>query len=354
MKQEDKILMLSSTLNWKPENIDYASVNWDELVEKAILHKVAGTLYEPFRDNLNVPVYIFEIMEYLYFGQKMVGRKKIEEFQHVIEELCKNDIKVMILKGIYMVPYVYKDLGLRSFGDMDLLIRTEDIEKACHVLTENGYVRGEYNFYERKLTPYALDNNQQYIGEFQKMNDDLMDECYSIDLNNRLGVDYEHGLLNTDEIWKRSIPFQFGNCTVQCISNEDILIQYCYQTYARTKELKYVKKGREMELRSYMDVRTLIKNTAVDWDIFFSLAEDANIIHDVEYTLYFCHLIFGDVLDSSVLSRIHKEKVLEMDSCAYQQWITEENKGIYKYCTEDFLPRMFDMDRFTFAIGTDF
>lgn len=80
-------------------------------------------------------------------------RKIREDFQHnaarnvvlstelcsVFEEFEERGIEVLAYKGPAMAIQIYGDLSLRSFVDLDLLIRPDDAASAGSVLTTRGY-----------------------------------------------------------------------------------------------------------------------------------------------------------------------------------------------------------------------
>ena len=48
-------------------------------------------------------------------------------------------IEVIVLKGLYLVEHIYPSIGLRTFGDLDLLVRKERLADALVVMQGLGY-----------------------------------------------------------------------------------------------------------------------------------------------------------------------------------------------------------------------
>lgn len=60
-------------------------------------------------------------------------------FSNVVQLLRNESIDVLVLKGACFAEKLYKDIGLRQFSDIDLLIRPENTQKAVEVLRSAGY-----------------------------------------------------------------------------------------------------------------------------------------------------------------------------------------------------------------------
>jgi hypothetical protein len=48
-------------------------------------------------------------------------------------------IDVIVLKGAFLAELVYRNIGLRAIGDIDLLVKKEDLGKVKRVLIQLGY-----------------------------------------------------------------------------------------------------------------------------------------------------------------------------------------------------------------------
>lgn len=72
----------------------------------------------------------------------MAGALVLEQnLLEVLELLASRGVDARVLKGSAVAHLDYADPALRSFGDCDLLVRSDDVERACAVLTAAGYER---------------------------------------------------------------------------------------------------------------------------------------------------------------------------------------------------------------------
>ena len=64
----------------------------------------------------------------------------LEELERVINELNKNDIQVIVLKGAYLAEQVYKNIACRPMEDLDILIQKRQLGEAKIILNKLGYL----------------------------------------------------------------------------------------------------------------------------------------------------------------------------------------------------------------------
>jgi hypothetical protein len=64
---------------------------------------------------------------------------RIQDWRRAMQVLEAAGVPVISLKGPALALLVYQNVALSQFTDLDLLIRPNDVPKACEVLTCNGY-----------------------------------------------------------------------------------------------------------------------------------------------------------------------------------------------------------------------
>jgi len=72
-------------------------------------------------------------------GAKLRARRMLENFQRVANDLHRNGIEFAALKGIDLSARIYDDPGLRTFDDIDILVRGGDVSRVLEVLARIGF-----------------------------------------------------------------------------------------------------------------------------------------------------------------------------------------------------------------------
>lgn len=75
----------------------------------------------------------------LYYTTTAFNLRKLKGVASVIEHLHRAGVEVVVLKGAHLAEAVYRSVGCRPMGDVDLLLRPGDFAEAVRVLSELGY-----------------------------------------------------------------------------------------------------------------------------------------------------------------------------------------------------------------------
>ena len=134
------------------------------------------------------------------FGIRNAGFSlKVAAFQdRVLSALDEAGIKALGIKGVSLSMLLYEDLAGREFGDADVLVATEDAQKAFRVCQELG-LRAAYPM---GLSPVQQAAHFRY-GKAQNFRGS--DLAQSLDLHWRpLSPWLGHGLLEFEQLWQTS------------------------------------------------------------------------------------------------------------------------------------------------------
>lgn len=77
-----------------------------------------------------------------------------KQLKQIIDTLNSEEVPVLVLKGPVLAATVYKDLGLRRFRDLDLLVIEDHLDKAIFLMKEIGY---QYNSFVDGKTNHRID-----------------------------------------------------------------------------------------------------------------------------------------------------------------------------------------------------
>lgn len=77
-----------------------------------------------------------------------------QEFFKILDFFSEKNISLIPLKGIALIQRIYPDLGERHIGDMDLLIRYQDVPRTTQLLQGLGYTSASSYFNPQR--PYSI------------------------------------------------------------------------------------------------------------------------------------------------------------------------------------------------------
>jgi hypothetical protein len=98
--------------------------------------------------------------------QTLARHRRIEELLRVIDRKARDaGIAVLALKGVELHAMGLYSPGERPMGDVDLLVRSEDFERAARMLESLGYAKSFSTWKHRVLVPRDVQTSCAALGE---------------------------------------------------------------------------------------------------------------------------------------------------------------------------------------------
>ena len=116
---------------------------WKEFLSSAFWHGVAPLVYRNLKDlqeSLIVPPEVMEQLKEAYYATLARNMLLYAELERVLESFHEEGFEVILLKGAALAKTVYADIGTRPMGDIDIMVKKEDLPKAEERLSALGYV----------------------------------------------------------------------------------------------------------------------------------------------------------------------------------------------------------------------
>lgn len=129
------------TLN-KVRNIISPSLNWEGVLKSAFWHGIAPLLYSNFKniqESHFIPENVMDKLKMAYYSNVARNMCMYEELNRILKTFHDRGVGDIVLKGMALANTVYSDIGLRPIGDIDLLVKKEDLPHAEKTMTELGY-----------------------------------------------------------------------------------------------------------------------------------------------------------------------------------------------------------------------
>ena len=118
-----------------------AAVDWPRLLLLAREHGVLGQLSTCMsdRDAFAISSEIKQALAEHRRTQNFLTLRLTGELFRVLELFKQNEIRALVVKGPVLAVEAYADPGMRSYGDLDLLVRQRDIQRATELLMASSY-----------------------------------------------------------------------------------------------------------------------------------------------------------------------------------------------------------------------
>jgi hypothetical protein len=148
LRAEARLVLLCARGTFGPSERERAlglmegGVDWRRLVELAEDHGLAPILYRRL-DELDpdgVPRPVFARLWCRYESAARRNRAMTAELQTLLWRFEQEGVTALPFKGPTLALQLYDDIALREFGDLDILVRTDDLMRARDLAEAAGYV----------------------------------------------------------------------------------------------------------------------------------------------------------------------------------------------------------------------
>jgi hypothetical protein len=197
--------------------------NWSSLWERAILYGMIPLLYKRLKGGMAhlVPPGELTRLRGLFTENSINNLRKMQHLFQAIEILADSGIESMAFKGPILAVQAYRDLSMRSFGDLDILIHARDIQPVHTILINHGYVLKDLHPTSvKRLFTVMVHKDLQFVFQntLLELHWEIIERLYASNLD-------------MDAIWERALPLTISGRTVKSISPEDMVIVLCFHGF---------------------------------------------------------------------------------------------------------------------------
>ena len=217
MSREPEFLIAALRRFLHPEVplLDHSQIDWPRLSQLASAHAVIPALYVALRDT-SVPESFSQELGSQFDAS---ARQSLSQTSHIIQLvslLQENGIPVISLKGPPLSQYLYGSLGMRSSGDIDLLVKPEDVVRVCVLLNASAY---------RTASTLHWNADSAYLRPREK-EISFVDATgtLSVDIHWRIAPSWFASPLEGIDVWKSLVNLKIGNRQVPTLAPEHLLL----------------------------------------------------------------------------------------------------------------------------------
>lgn len=146
LSSEVTLLMMACSIELPAEKrekltqfVTHQPINWNRLYALAERHRLKPFLFRSLRQIPAVSESFIATLKQDCQLTTTDNMLKIHQYHTVATLLSENGIEQIPLKGIYLAEHVYPDSGLRISGDIDLLVKPDDVFATIDLLQKHQY-----------------------------------------------------------------------------------------------------------------------------------------------------------------------------------------------------------------------
>ncbi|MGI9175283.1 MAG: nucleotidyltransferase domain-containing protein [Rhodothermales bacterium] len=295
------------------------ALDWDAVLRLAVRHEVPPLLYRNLAEIApdRVPAPFLKKLRRFFHAHLRRAMLLASELSPLMERFEARGIPCVPFKGPVVAAMAYGDITLRPFGDLDVLVKSADVQAATELLKENGFEEAlpmgagtgktaTWRLYLPFQRPW--ENANGYI------RDGGTDAQVPVDLHWGIAPRYFTYSLDPEALWQRLQPLEVAGQTVRTFSPEDTLLHLClHGTIHHWATLRLVCDVAEM-IRSHPDL---------DWPWIF---ERARVLQS-QRMLRLALCLADDLLAAPLPAAVRHYAIADPDVAALVQQVRHRFAG---------------------------
>lgn len=188
-----------------------APIDWRRLVDLAFEQGVLPLVHRNLRRIDSVPPRVRAELRERFRSNAVHSQVLTEEVVELSKRLEEVGVECLPFKGPTLARAAYGDVAYRQFGDLDVLIRREDLEPARLLLEQRGYAL--------RLRPDQLERRLQHDYNFPFLNAERR-----LLLELHWAITPRAWSFPTEPLWPRRAPLELAGQSIWTLHPEDLLL----------------------------------------------------------------------------------------------------------------------------------
>ncbi len=290
-RQIDELLLYC--LRTSPDKTDAGRIpplleaDWDDLLQQSDRHKITPLVYhrlKTFHPDIPMPSRVLGRLRQEYLTNAARNLRLYNNLQKVLKILRRESIPVIALKGAHLAELIYDDQALRFMGDLDLLVKKDDLMRVDALLLEMGCTPTTIN-------RIAGEDNNQFVYIMPKRD-------VSLEIHWSILSSLFPFTIDTDGQWEKSRPVLIAGVDAAVLCPEDLLLHLCLHAGCTH--------GFEPGLRLFCDISEILGHYGedIDWGVVQRRTREWGIGKCVYLTLKLTGEFFEPVLPEGLLEAL--------------------------------------------------
>lgn len=337
---EDRLLIRSINANLHEENtiskLLQQDIDWRYTVDTAYEHCVTQLLYQALK-NYAQELTPNWVLDELNTQLQLIGKQNLQYTQALIElvsEIRANDIPVIPYRGPVLASIAYGNIGLRQFGDLDLLVYQSDIPAIKEILVRLGYKPRYWRESTEELTETQERLYTKYCRDYPLQNDAGIE----VELHWRVVSRDFPTNIKMDTVWDRAVDVTVGGSQLAVLSPEDRLLML----------LVHGSRHQWERLGWIVDVAQVLYRYEIDMKSVWERAKAQNSTRMAALGLLLVHELFDINIPNQLIEHIYDPSVNNLsiickknlfnhstsdtfEAHIYQSKLLESNRQVFRF-----------------------
>lgn len=264
-----------------------SDADWEELVRQSDRHRITPYLYHHLRTvhpDWPIPPGIVGQLRQAHLDNAARNLRLYGHLGKILQLLRASEVPVIALKGAYLAERIYDHRALRYLGDLDLLVREDDLGKVDALMLELGC---HPTLPSRIVGP----DNNEFVYEMPRR--DL-----SVEIHWRILPPQFPFPIDAEGQWKRARPAVLAGVETLVFCPEDLLLHLCLHAGCTH--------GFEPGLRLFCDIREILRHheADLDWPLVRRLIREWGVGKSAYLTLSLARELLGAKLPDGWLEEL--------------------------------------------------
>ena len=232
--------------------------DWNYFYRLARRHSLVPLVYRQLESSIRdqVPADILQRFKKDYQENSARNLIFVDELTALLDELVTAGVEVIVFKGPALAVLAYRDLNLRRFVDLDLIVRRADMTRAIEVLSKSGYVSSRDLTEEQQAVLLRTQHNLQFTRG-----------RVVVELHWQVSSELFAATVTAEELWDNLTTAELNHRKVRTLATEDLLFALCVHGSRHLWQ----------RLAWICDIdRVISGNRTIDWPALCERAKRAN------------------------------------------------------------------------------
>jgi hypothetical protein len=329
-------------------------IDWEYILQIAIHNHLTTLLYWHLNkvSSDNVPRTFMNNLRNHFNQTTIKNMTMTRELIKLLNLFEEHKISVLPYKGPLLATLLYKNIGLRHFWDLDILVQKDDFDRVTNLLLHHEYKPVGYH-------PEQININD----DEPSINEDYCEYIFYNEKNNiylevhwNILPDFAINNLDFSYIWERAVLIPVMNTTIRTLPPEEMLLILCLHAGVKHHWTK---------LKWICDIALFInRNKEIDWDHFIKMADQLKSKQAVLLGFYLAHVFLGAQMPKKVSEEIKRDAQIsdlagllrgrlfreDHDLPGFSEWLTYIKEDDSSRRSESLFLRFYEFSRYIRAI----